>query len=223
MFADDPLNAPDPNLLRMAQIGRCVDGVTHDVNNYLGAAQAYTELVSLETGLSNENRRMLNEVITSIARCSSLISTLTAIARKGRGHINIVEPLTLIREVAALFDYTCRARRIPLTLDLPETAPSVLGDTQHLQLALVYAFWYTLDLLELKESKDAITVSLLPTDQHLEMHLACAVLAPLPPQNLQDHTAALLPQMTELLAVHGGGVSLEAGLLRLSISHRPQP
>ena len=47
-----------------AQVGRCVNSVTHDVNNLLGAIMAYSELLSFDPGISEDGKTMAANIIT---------------------------------------------------------------------------------------------------------------------------------------------------------------
>ncbi|NIA16378.1 MAG: hypothetical protein GWP08_20145, partial [Nitrospiraceae bacterium] len=60
-------------LFRYGQVGRCVSSVTHDVNNVLGAIQAYSELLDLDENLSDESRRMTMQIGEGVAKCSALL------------------------------------------------------------------------------------------------------------------------------------------------------
>ena len=64
-------------LFRYAQIGRCVNSVTHDVNNYLGAIMAYAELIGLDAQLPDDSQRMIGEIVSAVRKSSDLINNLT--------------------------------------------------------------------------------------------------------------------------------------------------
>src|SRR5262245_43473890 len=65
----------------LAQIGKCVDGAAHDLNNFLGAVLAYNELILMEEGIDPNTRRMLEECSVATRKASHLVATLTILAR----------------------------------------------------------------------------------------------------------------------------------------------
>ncbi|HOQ89102.1 MAG TPA: HAMP domain-containing sensor histidine kinase [Candidatus Hydrogenedentes bacterium] len=137
------LNTPDgmgrlAALYRYAQVGRCVNGVAHDINNLLGAVLAYTELVQLEPGLTENGQRMLDNVLEAAEKCASLVSALTAIARPERESQDMVDLGALLREMSLLRDYAFRNGRISYELILPESTPSALVDGPKLRWIILY-------------------------------------------------------------------------------------
>lgn len=123
---------------RYAQVGQCVGGVTHDINNLLGAAMAYAELASFDPKTSPETAKMLGQVVDGIGRCSHLISSLTSIARKNRPDINLASPERVMDEVLALRDYDLKIRQIAVEKVYGENLPVLPVDLPQLKLALLY-------------------------------------------------------------------------------------
>ena len=69
--------SPDATLqeiYRLAQVGCCVNGVAHDINNLLGVAMAYAELVGLDRNLPPDSKRMLNDITLTWISCPSRTS-----------------------------------------------------------------------------------------------------------------------------------------------------
>lgn len=126
------------SIFRYAQVGRCVNGVTHDINNYLGAIMAYAELILLDEGINVEAQRMLGEIIEGASKCNALITALTAIARKDQSLESLVDPAGIAKRVLLLRAYDMRVKRIKLETRLEEPVPSIIGDAAKLQLALLY-------------------------------------------------------------------------------------
>ena len=140
------------HIYRYAQVGRCVNGVTHDINNFLGAMLAYVELVSLEEGLSEESQRMLGEVMNGVGKCSDLISGLTAIARPEKLTVNLLDPIPLAQAVMTLRQYSLRVAQIQVETDFPELLPTLIGDAPKLKLALLYLLMNAQEALEKQET-----------------------------------------------------------------------
>jgi len=140
-------------LFRYAQVGRCVNGVTHDINNILGAIMAYSELVGLESGLTDQARGMLEEVVSSVARCTDLIGTLTSIARKDKISADIIEPAKIATDVLKLRDYALRVDRVRLESQVSEDLPTIVADSPKVLLALIYLFMNAQEAVAAAETK----------------------------------------------------------------------
>lgn len=89
-----------------------MNGVTHDVNNFLGAIMAYAELIGFEESLSDDSRRMLKEMVTGIKRSSHLLGVLTGVARPDRGRIAHQSVSELLEQALALQNYTMKLDQI---------------------------------------------------------------------------------------------------------------
>ncbi len=127
-------------LFRYAQVGRCVNGVTHDINNILGVIMANAELMGLEAKLDDRTRSMLEEVVNGVLRCTDLIGTLTSIAREDKISANIAEPDKIAADILRLRDYALRVDRVRLETDVADDLPTIVADTPKVLLALVYLF-----------------------------------------------------------------------------------
>ncbi|MCC6142927.1 MAG: HAMP domain-containing histidine kinase [Candidatus Hydrogenedentes bacterium] len=122
-------------LFRHAMVGRCVNGVTHDVNNYLGAVLAYAELIGYEENLSAESRRMLDEIVDGIKRSSDLMGTLTGIARKDRQRVSLTHIEELLRHTVQLQQYNNRLAQTQVETVFHETPRAVPANAPRLELA----------------------------------------------------------------------------------------
>jgi signal transduction histidine kinase len=132
-------------LYRHAQVGRCVNGVAHDINNFLGAALAYAELVSLDANLSTESKRMLGEVVKGVGACSQLVSTLTGVARKDAPNVVLIEPGELLHAAVRLVNYEFKARRVKLEVATPPGLQAIICDAPKIELALLYLLFNALE------------------------------------------------------------------------------
>tara|TARA_R110001592_G_scaffold52056_2_gene159643 strand:+ start:146 stop:880 length:735 start_codon:yes stop_codon:yes gene_type:complete len=140
-------------LHRNAQVGACVSGVTHDINNMLGAAMAYAELVSYDEGVSDDSKKMLNQIVDGITKCSQLITSLTSIARKERIEINLTAPFQLMDEVLTLRDYELKTKRIKLERHYEDSLPTIPTDMPKMKLALIFLLTNAQEALSEAEDK----------------------------------------------------------------------
>jgi signal transduction histidine kinase len=138
-------------LFRYAQVGRCTNAVTHDINNLLGAAMAYAELIGLDKELPPGARRMLGEIIEAVSKGSALIGHLTAVARPDRPTVTTVRPDDLVQRAVYLRQYDFRQAKIDIEVDVAPGLPSLLVDLPKAQMALVYL------LFNAQEALDGIT------------------------------------------------------------------
>lgn len=135
--SDDDL-ARLTHLHRYAQVGLCVNGVTHDINNLLGAAMAYAELAGLDPNLAPETARMMSQIVDGVSRCSQLIKSLTSIARRDRQDINLASPEQVMKEMLQLRDYELKMGQITLETDLDVQIPSLPLDLPKVKLAFLF-------------------------------------------------------------------------------------
>ena len=125
-------------LHRRAQVGDCVGGVAHDINNMLGAAMAYAELVAYDEGISDDSKRMLSQIVDGISKCSGLVTSLTSISRRERLDVSLASPENLMDEALSLRDYEFKIRQIAVERDYQPDVATISTDLAKLKLALVY-------------------------------------------------------------------------------------
>ena len=128
------------NLFKNAQVGDCVGGVTHDLNNCLGAIMAYSELVSTEPGLSPESVRMLREITNAARRGAFLMGTLLSIGRIEQPGLNAIEPEDVVAKVIDLRSYDIRVSQIALDRRICAAPGTIVADEPKLIRALMYVF-----------------------------------------------------------------------------------
>jgi len=243
---DGPYSSEDLDgmlaLFRQAQVGRCVSGVTHDINNFLGAAQAYAELVGMDGEIGAESKRMLGEIVTSVQRCSRLVAIMGAIARPlERDLINLLDPGAVLEEIRVIFDYSCRTRKIRLEIASFEPQPSILAAPARVTLALIYLIWNAIESIE-REGKDSSSSRVIRLDvvkedaflgfsiwnEGLDEGFDLASMRT-PGMTGQDrtpnHMGLGLTAIEEIARYHEGSLSLEPEkgmVLRLSRSLKPK-
>ncbi len=131
-------------LFRYSQVGRCVNSVTHDVNNFLGVVLNYAELIDMDSDLSPESQRMVGEIVEGVRKCSNLLGVLTSIARKDKPNVSVVNPSKLVGDVLDLRRYDIRINQIQLDEELACQAAVTL-DLPKFELALVYLISNAID------------------------------------------------------------------------------
>lgn len=141
---------------RHAQVGRSVNSVTHDLNNYLGAIMAYAELAGMDAGISPDTARMLGEVGNAVRKSSALVASLTDVARKEKPDVRVMEPDKLVERVLDLRRYDLRVANVALDTRYGEELPALSINLPRLQLALMYLVSNAIEALDGKEKKHLI-------------------------------------------------------------------
>ncbi len=133
---------------RHAQLGRCVNGVMHDVNNYLGVIMAYAELAALDEGLGGEGRRMLGEVVEGANKCALLVSALMDVARKDKSHRAPVNVRDLVESALLVCAHDFRNSQIEVVREYSEDVPLVVASGPRVQMALLYMLLNAMEAAE---------------------------------------------------------------------------
>ncbi len=125
-------------LLKYIHLGRYLPGVIHDLNNFMGVAMAYAELVSMETGLSEDSREMLGEIVDAIKKGTDLTTALGMVVRKESHGGQLFSIAKLLRHVISLCSYSLKKAKVDLSLDLPEDLQYVHENQGGLTRAIYY-------------------------------------------------------------------------------------
>jgi C4-dicarboxylate-specific signal transduction histidine kinase len=149
-------------LFRYAQVGRCVNAVTRDINNQLGAAMAYAELAGLDKSLCPETRRMLGEIVEAMSRCANLVAHLTEIARPERDRAGTLDPGEMLQRVLALRNYDLRQRQITVESRIAPDLPTLLADAPRVQMALLHLLLNAAEALETCEAPRMLRAEVAP-------------------------------------------------------------
>lgn len=124
-------------LSRLAQTGRCVNSVNHDLNNQLGAVTAFAEILLLDDTLSEDARDLAASLLESALRCVRLVSNLSSLARQGGAQRDMTDLRAVAENVMRLRDYAQRRAKITAALECGDNLPSLCADAARLHLALM--------------------------------------------------------------------------------------
>lgn len=144
---------------KYGQVGRCINGVTHDVNNFLGAILAYAELVSLDPSTAEDSKRMLSDIIEAVRKSSELLSTLTSIARPEKPVTSMVDVVKLVGQTVDLRRYEMRIARIEIEVNSEGEVGLLVVDEPRMIRAMIYLLQNAVEALRESESgKVTVTV-----------------------------------------------------------------
>jgi two-component system, NtrC family, sensor kinase len=205
-------------VLQFVKVGRCVNGVTHDVNNCLGAILAYAELTSMDRTLGPEAHRMVAKIIEAVDRATALVSELTNVARPLKPSVSIVDLRELVRGIVLLREYEYRIRQINLVQNFPQEVPSLSGDPAQMRLALLYLLMNAEEAVMGVERKEIrVAMSVLPEGLELVIGNSGArigveepVFEPFYSTKGERHLGLGLNSARDIVQAHGGHLIYEA-------------
>ena len=137
-FQSDEVRERVMRVFRAGQVGLCVSSVTHDINNYLGAIMAYADLLGMSENLAPGSQRMLGQISDAVQKCSSLVTSLTSIARKEKPDASVVDLPRVCAEVVEIRNYDFKVGQVDLKATYDNDIPSVVVDLPKLKMALIY-------------------------------------------------------------------------------------
>lgn len=211
------LNPRTEDILRYIAVGRCSDGVTHDINNFLGAAMAYAELVELEVGLRDEAKRMLREIVNRLQHAATMMGDLTTIARRRFSNPSMVIPVDIVKATLKLRDYAFRVQNTKVQVDIAPDVGAILGDGPKIQLALIYLLLNAEEALATVEQKlvrvylcdhpDGISISVWDAGEGLSPEAFAEALAPGFTTQRGPNTGLGLTAVQHIATAHGGDLT----------------
>ncbi|PCJ62752.1 MAG: hypothetical protein COA73_05935 [Candidatus Hydrogenedentota bacterium] len=155
-------------LVTHAQIGRTINGLAHDVNNYLGVIMAYAELIDAESNLNPDCQRMIREMTDAVELSSRMLDTLTTISLKNSERIAQCDVPELIDGVAALFSYELNLNRIDVTKNIDLKHITLRINEPKLQRIFMYLVVAAIEIA--KESKcSSLLLSAYEQDQYVTL------------------------------------------------------
>nr|WP_320132182.1 ATP-binding protein [uncultured Holophaga sp.] len=121
---------------RLESIGRLASGVSHDINNVLGAILATTEVLRSRHGDPEEVERRADLILGAATRGRDLVLKLNEFARRGVQDPTPLDLNALVHREAEILEHTT-FHRIKVLLDLHVPLPAVVGDGSAISNALM--------------------------------------------------------------------------------------
>ncbi len=198
-----------------AQVGRCLNGITHDINNALGAIMAYAELIMNDRRIDAESQRMLGEIIEGAKKCGALIAGCVEIARKGKPAIAEVDPLDIVHRVLQLRRHEMRLARIGLETRFEQPLTVIVADRARIHLALLCLIMNAQEALVEWPEDRLIRISVRPSDNGIAIsiwnsspppppELAARMFEPYVTTKGTEHPGLGLYIAREIAEAHGG-------------------
>jgi signal transduction histidine kinase len=126
---------------QMVICGELAAGLAHEIKNPLAGIKAAMQVLSEETGLSEEDREVAKRVAQEVVRLESLMKDFLNFARPAKPHLMELNVNNLINTVLAFSEKTQsispgRLNGIRITKDLPPL-PETMADPMQLQQILL--------------------------------------------------------------------------------------
>ncbi|MDX9722490.1 MAG: PAS domain S-box protein [Myxococcota bacterium] len=121
---------------KMKAVGELAGGLAHDFNNQLGAILGIAEMLRGGCGSQEEQGELVDSLIQTVERASSLTAQLLAFGRRGKFLSVPVDLHDLIEEVSSLLSRSLD-KRIRITKRFGAKQACTLGDPSQLQNLLL--------------------------------------------------------------------------------------
>ena len=121
---------------RIQALGQLAGGIAHDFNNVLQAVQGGASLILRRPDQAESTQRFARMILDAADRGSSITRRLLAFARRDELRAEQIIPGQLLDGLQDILTHTLGAA-IQITVEHPETCPSVLADKGQLETVLV--------------------------------------------------------------------------------------
>jgi C4-dicarboxylate-specific signal transduction histidine kinase len=206
-------------LFRYAEVGRCVNGAAHEINNHLTAMLAYADLVQMDSGIADDARQMIERVIDAAEKCSEVVSSLNAVARKDWNLRNQIDLKKTVNDALRLRQHALRHEKINVEFDCPAMAVRMVGDGPKLQMALVHLLLNAEEALEtaeirhlrlrLRVEEGRASIEVWNSGSPVEPADCGTIFEPFMTSKIGPHLGFGLAAVRAAVAYHGGDVACD--------------
>jgi signal transduction histidine kinase len=116
---------------KLASLGQLVGGAAHELNNPLAAMVGYSDLLAA-TGLSGEQRALMQKIEQQVRRTRTLVSSLLSFAKQVPAEKTLVDINALVQTAVKLCLPQARGPNVQVHTDFASELPRVLGDSNQL-------------------------------------------------------------------------------------------
>ncbi len=120
-------------LQRLAQLGRLVGDMAHEVNNPLMVVSGRAQLSLMEENVPGEVKRNLEIIMKECQRAKEIIQRLLTFSRPSRGEIKKIDINKTIEEVLQLIEHQFILANIQIEREYSQDLPLISADEKQLQ------------------------------------------------------------------------------------------
>ncbi len=121
---------------KLSAIGEFVAGVTHELNNPLGAVIGFAELLKL-TSTDEGQRKYLDNIVAGALRCRKIVQNLLSFARQHTPERRVASLNELVEATLSFMQYELHTSNILVEKNLASDLPAVVVDSHQIQQVLL--------------------------------------------------------------------------------------
>ena len=121
---------------KIESIGRLTGGIAHDFNNLLTPILGYTEILTLDNQLGEENLEMVEMIKKAANRAKDLTRQLLAFGRKQVLNLKIINMITVIHDFEKLLRRTIR-ENINIKIAVPDSIGVIKADVGQIEQVIL--------------------------------------------------------------------------------------
>lgn len=91
---------------KMTAVGQLAGGIAHDFNNQLGVIQGYSEIISMGSDISAENREALKAIVQAVDHSKDLTNQLLLFSRREKRELVDLDINEVVTEVQGMIIHT---------------------------------------------------------------------------------------------------------------------
>lgn len=124
---------------QLAACGKIATSLVHEVRNPLAGIKAAMEVLSAESTIAEEDRKILRQVVTEVHRIEGLFTNMLDFARPKPPHFTEVDVREVVQQ-ALLFIPALTNKEVGLDWDVEQEVPSIQADANQLHQVFLNLF-----------------------------------------------------------------------------------